>query len=168
MANINDLKTSLGAGMRTDKYVVTINNQPSFDGETLDTLCKATSFPAKTIGQTEIWKLGRKSIIPGEVEYENTWDVTFYERENGEIRGAFLDWMSTISDYATSTDEHNDDTNVRTLQVKNLQADGSDGQEFLFFNAYPQNVSSIEFADESTNTIAEFTVTFSFDYWEKA
>ena len=168
MADISGLKTALGSGMRSDKYKVTIENQESFETGTLDTLCKAASFPSKTIGQTEIWKLGRKAIIPGEVEYENTWDVTFYETEGGELRNSFIDWMSAISDYATSTDEHSVDADtVKDMNIENFKSDGTTGAKYIFKNTFPQNVSSIEFADDSTNAISEFTVTFSFDFWEK-
>jgi len=169
MSTILQLKEALGSGLRTDKYSITLS-VPAATGVPADAvavtsvLCKSASFPAKTVGQTEFYKLGRKAIMPGEVEYENTWDLTFYEKEDASMRQVFITWMSALSDYLS----HNDSNAglVSELIISNLKSDGSVGQTYKFFNAYPQNVSSIELSDESVNTLGEFTVTFSFDYWE--
>ncbi len=168
MAIISDLKKALGEGLRTSKYEVSV---PSISGagvppETF--LCKAASFPAKTVGQTEIWKLGRKAMIPGEVEYENTWELTFFDKHDSSVREYFIKWMSSVNDY-NSNMSGGAEFVTSTLKVKNMvPANDSDmeaGAEYRFFNAYPQAIGAIDFASDSINAIGEFSVTFSFDYW---
>ena len=164
MANaISDLKTTLGAGVRTTKYKVNINTPGSLD--TIDTLCKATSFPQVTIGQIEVWSQGRKAMLQGETEFDNTWDVTFYETEDHSLRSEFIQWMKDIDD--TKTNTHVDEVAMKTAKVFQLDGAGEETAEYEFTNLWPQVVSSLEMSDDSVNAIGEFTVTFSFDFWEK-
>ena len=164
MANaISDLKTTLGAGVRTTKYKVNINTPGGLD--TIDTLCKATAFPQITIGQIEVWSQGRKAMLQGETEFDNTWDVTFYETNDHSLREEFVSWMKSIDD--TKTNIHIDEEVMKTAKVFQLDGQGNETAEYEFTNLWPQVVSSLEMSDDSVNAIGEFTVTFSFDFWEK-
>lgn len=164
MANaISDLKTTLGSGVRTTKYKVNINTPSALD--TIDTLCKATAFPQVTIGQVEVWSQGRKAMLQGETEFDNTWDVTFYETEDHSLREEFIAWMKAIDD--TKSNTHIDEEAMKTAKVFQLDGSGKETAEYEFTNLWPQVVSSLEMADDSVNAIGEFTVTFSFDFWEK-
>jgi hypothetical protein len=163
MANaISDLKTKLGAGLRPNKYQVSINTPSNLS--TIDTLCKSTSFPQKTIGQVEVWSQGRKAMLQGETEYDHTWDVTFYETEDHSLREEFIAWMQLIDNTKENLHE---DGYMDTAKVAQLNGQGDITAEYEFTNLWPQVVSTIEVADETVNTVGEFTVTFSFDYWEK-
>lgn len=163
MANaISDLKTKLGAGLRLSKYQVSINTPNNLDN--IDTLCKATSFPQKTIGQVEVWSQGRKAMLQGETEYDHTWDVTFYETANHTLREEFIAWMQMIDN--TKENSHTDGY-MDTAKISQLDGQGNITAEYEFANLWPQVVSTIEMGDDTVNTIGEFTVTFSFDYWEK-
>ena len=164
MANaISDLKTKLGGGLRTAKYELSIGTPGALDN--IDTLCKATSFPQVTIGQVEVWSQGRKAMLQGESEYDHTWDVTFYETEGHDLREEFISWMKAIDDVADN--KHTDETSMQTAKVGQLDGKGEITAEYEFTNLWPQVVSTIELADENVNVIGEFTVTFSFDYWQK-
>lgn len=163
MANaISDLKTKLGAGLRTSKYQVTINTPNNLD--TIDTLAKSTSFPQKTIGQVEVWSQGRKAMLQGETEYDHTWDVTFYETVDHSLREEFIAWMQLIDN--TKENLHFDGL-MDTAKIAQLNGIGEKTAEYEFANLWPQVVSSIEMSDDGVNVVGEFTVTFSFDYWEK-
>lgn len=164
MANaISDLKTALGSGARTTKYKVNINT-PNNIG-TIDTLCKSAAFPQVTIGQIEIWSQGRKAMLQGETEFDNTWDVTFYETEDHSLRTEFIAWMKAIDD--TQTNTHVNETEMKIAKVFQLDGSGNETAEYEFTNLWPQVVSTTEMSDDSVNAIGEFTVTFSFDYWEQ-
>jgi len=162
---INNLRNKLEKGLRTTKYEINISNPAAGDMTDSTVLCKATSFPAKTIGQVEVWTQGHKAMLQGDTEFEHTWDVTFYETESHSLRQAFIDWMDAIDNAVENTHENFTDGSASVMQLSSTGNAKTAGYEFT--NIWPQSVSSIELTDESVNTFGEFTVTFSFDYWVK-
>ena len=161
---INNLRANLLDGLRTTKYEVQITNASGAGTVTDATLmAKATSFPAKSIGQVEVWSQGRKVMLQGDTEFEHTWDVTFYEDEAHTLRSGFLAWQKEIDDADGNTHVNNSSSSAKVLQ---LSSNGNEStKSYNFINIWPQSVSSIEMSDESVNTVGEFTVTFSFDSW---
>lgn len=183
MSAISNLKTALGAGLRTTKYLVQIfpNNEALTDfnaskeaftevkgiidrASKLDSLCKAVSFPQKSVGQTEIWVGGKKGMLIGDVEFDHTWDLTFYETEKHEIRKAFLAWQDSIDE--TEEYNRNDTSNGAIAKIYQLDGQGKSTVEYTFYNIWPLVIGSIDMANDSVNTIGEFTVSLSFDYWK--
>lgn len=163
MANtISDLKTKLGAGLRTTKYSVQVNTPSNL--ENIDTLAKATSFPQKTIDQIEVFSQGRKAMLQGETSYDHTWDVTFYETEEHAMREEFIKWMELIDD--TETNIHSEGSTDIAI-ISQLDGKGNITATYEFYNLWPTVVSTIEMSDDSVNAIGECTITFSYDYWKK-
>lgn len=168
MANnmISSLRTSLVDGLRTTKYEIQIVNGAAgaIDGATL--MAKATSFPAKSIGQVEVYSQGRKVMLQGDTEFEHTWDITFYEDEAHTLRSGFLAWQKAIDNADENTHENFTDGGAHVLQLSSNNNKST--KAYSFVNIWPQSVSSIEMSDESVNTVGEFTVTFSFDSWDES
>mgnify|MGYP003959508505 CR=1 FL=1 len=155
------LRKALQNGARANKYNVNLN----VSGEIIEELVKATSFPEKTIGQVEVFAQGRKVILHGDTEFTNTWDVTFYLDEDHSNRKVFLEWMTRIDDYETNVHANVTEEMVDML-VTQADMSGDDTVSYKFKNCFPSNVGSVDVADDTNNTISEFTVTFSFDNWE--
>lgn len=99
---IRDLKGELGVGMgaRTNKYILELDIPTVFDPgfETLNILCQATSFPARSMNVATVWRMGRKYNLRGEVDYGGSWTLTFVEDSNMSVRKALDAWHVDIDD----------------------------------------------------------------------
>lgn len=162
---ISELKTTLGQGQRSSKYKIYITG----DGDLSDfnVLCSQSSFPSVSITPIEVYKQGRKIMLPGETEYENTWTVTVYQTEEHDLRNKILDWKDKIDDYHEN--KHQGDLDQMMSQgckVVQLNAQGDETVTYRFQNMFPSGVGQVELSDETTNTIQTFDVTFSLTYWE--
>jgi hypothetical protein len=166
---LQTLKTTLKAGARPNKYKVHLPAKKGGpDGTVQDTLCKAASLPEAAIGVIDVYNQGRKLPIAGDKTYTSTWDVTFYNTQALEIRGAIEDWMKAIDDVETHTREWQ----FNGEYMEDLQVDQLDGQNavkasYKIYNAWPSNITSVELADDSNDMVSEFTVTFTFSHWEQ-
>lgn len=163
---ISNLRKTLVDGLRTTKYEIQIANEAAGDISGATLMAKATSFPAKSIGQVEVWSQGRKVMLQGDTEFEHTWDVTFYEDEAHTLRSGFLAWQKKIDDANENTHENFIDGVSHVIQLSSNE--NSTTKSYSFINVWPQSVGSIEMSDESVNTLGEFTVTFSFDSWDES
>jgi len=186
MSAISNLKSALGAGLRTTKYLVQIiptntaitsfndtaevqvdgkiTQTATTDATQLDLLCKGTSFPQKTVGQTEVWVGGKKGMLVGDTEFDHTWDLVFYETEDHKLREAFIAWQDSIDDVEGYN--KNDRSVGGTATISQLDGQGNPTMTYTFHNIWPQVISTLDMANDSVNAIGEFTVTLSFDYWK--
>jgi len=171
MGVLQDLKSTLGMGARANRYKVMLSAPigPS-DDFTLNTLCKGASIPAKTIGQIEVEKQGRKLVIAGDASYENTWTLTFWNTEEMDLKKGFEDWLDYIDNMVTHSrgaSTHNDymTEGAKIQQLSTI--DNSVKAEYKFFNFWATNISIIDLADDSRDTITEFSVDFAFSHFER-
>lgn len=166
---LDELKTLLKAGARANKYKVQINGAAgvTIDAKNADILCKAASFPATTIGQIEVWNQGRKLVIPGDTSFDNTWNLTFYSTEDHALRKQFIDWMVKMDDFRENKHYATPGDVMAEMIVSQLDNAGNETAKYKFYDCFPQNISEITVGDDSTDTLVEFDVTFSFTNWEK-
>lgn len=155
-----------GGGARPNKYHVFISGGMLALLDNLDVLAKATSFPGKTIGEVPVYAPGgRKVVLQGDTEFEQTWEVTFYETNTHTVRTIIISWMNMLDNYANAT---HTETDGSSAIVSQLNASGLPTANYIFHNVWPKSIDSIELADDAANQIIETKVTFAFDYWEKA
>jgi hypothetical protein len=162
---IDDLKFLLGQGARPNKYRISIDSPAMGDGDFLDALCQATSIPAKTIGTIPVYNKGRKILIAGDVTFDNTWDVTFYNDEAHTIRTLVDTWMTQIDDFESGA--HAADASEYMFEASVTQLDGAENEagSWTFYNLYPTSISAVDVGDETADTISTFTVTFTYSHW---
>jgi len=182
------IQQTLGDGARSAKFVVYINlpeaskGTPPMDSKKLKILCKASSFPGKTIDTINIPYKGRSIPIPGQVKYSQTWELTFYLEESHASRLYFLDWMQALNGKnesyylgSTSGETHtlrsaevkgNKTANFKTLIVKQLNFDMDKSvADYTLYNCYPTAVGDVSVASDSVGTILEYSVTFSYSHF---
>jgi len=165
------IKRELKAGARPNKYRIHIDGLSkgkAIGAPKLDALVKATSIPEASIGVIEVWNQGRKLPIAGDKSYSNTWDLTFYNTEDLDIRASIEEWMKKIDDVEKHTREYlyNNDYMVDTMKLEQLDGKNQVKTTWTLYNVWPSNISSVEYADDSADTVSEFTVTFTFSHWE--
>lgn len=169
MNKLAELKSALGAGARANKYrinfavpaaVPTVSNL-----QNADALCKASNFPAMTIGQIELFSQGRKLIIPGDTTYTNTWTLTFYNTEDHGLRRDMISWMKSVDHFQDNSHSGNPVSVMGELSVEQLDSAGNPTTKYTFHNVFVQEVGELTIGDDQVDTIQEFDITFSFTDW---
>jgi len=170
MANkLQELKGALGAGARANKYRVNFSVPSAVpvtsNLQDVDALCKASNFPSMTIGQIEVFNQGRKLIIPGDTTYTNSWELTFYNTEDHALRKDMISWMKSADDFQNNAHSGDPAALMGELSVEQLDSAGFPTVKYTFHNVFVQEVAEISVGDDTTDTIQEFAVTFSFTDW---
>ena len=95
MSKISELKYVLGTGARNNKYRVYI---PMFDelGGGLDILVQTASLPGKSLTPTEMIIKGRKTYLRGDMAFDGSWEMSFFNTEDMKERAYFIAWMNAI------------------------------------------------------------------------
>jgi len=169
MNKVAELKQALGSGARPNKYRVNFTIPAAVPTtanlQNADALCKASSFPAMTIGQIEVFNQGRKLILPGDTSYTNTWTLTFYQTEDHGIRRDMISWMKS-ADHFQNNEHSGDPTAVMgELSVEQLDSAGEATTKYTFHNVFVQEVGEVTLGDDQIDTAQEFDCTFSFTDW---
>jgi hypothetical protein len=132
-------------------------------------MCRSAQLPGSTINPVVQNYFGREAKFAGNRTFPE-WTVTVINDEDFSVRNAFEKWMSGIN-------SHNG--NLRHPQF--LQGDGGyqrDGKIiqygkigdivkiYNFIGMFPIDVSPIELDWGANDTIEEYAVTFSYQWWE--
>lgn len=94
---IEDLKRALGAGSRTNQYMLELS-YGELDSQKFNILCKAASLPEAKISTVTAAYHGRKVVLRGETEFPETYEVTIYDDASMSMRKFFGQWMLAIDD----------------------------------------------------------------------
>ena len=165
---VDDFKSKLrGGGARPNLFKATVNF-PAYAGgdvELTSFLCKAAQLPASVMNVIEVPFRGRQLKIAGDRTFE-TWTVTVLNDTDFNVRNAMERWMNGINAHAANTGLTNPVDYEADLIVEQLDKDGETVKTYQFRGCFPTNVSAIDVAYETVDTIEEFTVEFQVQYWE--
>ena len=170
MASIDDFKARLkGGGARPNQFRVTIvppiGIVTGLNVANSSFLCKASKLPGQTLGEIEVPFRGRKIYVAGDREFE-TWNSTFLNDTDFNIRNAIERWMNGINDLADNTGTIVSSDYQSDLTVEQLDRDGTTIKSYIFRNAYPLTLADIELSYETVNALEEFEVTWRYQHFE--
>ena len=171
MANIDDFKANLiGGGARANQFRVTVT-PPSGIAIGLDVrrasfLVRASILPASTLGEIEVPFRGRNIYVSGDRPAPDTWTVTFYNATDFMVRNAMELWHNGINDFANNTGVIAPSDYQTDLFVEQLDRDDTVLKTYIFRNAYPLEIASIDLTAESADSIEEFEVTWRYQHFE--
>lgn len=169
MSTIRDLSNVLGAAARATKYRVSFSFPGGVQGITnldeVDILAKTATAPQKEIGLVEVFNQGRKLIIPGDTAYDNAWSVDFYLTENHQLRYDLIKWMDACDNFQNNVHAGRPDAIFADLRIEQLDSAGEVSAQYTMHNAWPQTVGEVSYADDSSDTVAEFNITFAYTDW---
>ena len=168
------LRQRLGYGARPNKYLVTIvtpsESGISLDAEEIVAFCKGSSIPNRDMGIAEIWMQGRKIPVPGDAQFSNSWDLTFYNDQTHNLRAKFEKWIEMLDSYAnhkrefTGTGYYADNFMISQLDAQNQKEPNAN---WVFFHVFPTAISQVDFGADANDQISEFTVTFTYAYFQR-
>ena len=165
---VDDFKAKLkGGGARPNLFRVTLNF-PAYAGgnaELTSFMCKSAQLPASTINAVEVPFRGRQLKIAGDRTFED-WSVTVINDTGFEVRNAMERWMNGMNGHTANTGFTNPVLYQADLIVDQLDKDGGVLKSYNFRGAFPNNVSAIDLSYDTVDTVEEFDVEFSIQYWE--
>ena len=158
---IEDFKSALTNGYRPNLYQMEVLGMP----EKFVFLCKATQIPGKNIGIVEAPYLGMKAKLAGDVTFEDL-TVSVIMDNDFAIRNGLETWMETIraNEAAIGLESA---LYKRTANVVALDNEGEEIAEYTFIGIWPSSIAPVDLSYETNDTLAEYTVTFSYDYWTR-
>lgn len=130
-------------------------------------MCKAAQLPSKTIGMAPLFYFGREVKLPGNAIFAD-WTITIINDEDFLIKNAFESWMNLINSHAGNI---RDPSMIGSLgystpaSVLQFGKTGDVIKQYDFVGMWPMDPSPIELDWGSNDTIEEFTVTMSYQYW---
>jgi hypothetical protein len=158
---IEDFKAALKAGYRPNLYKMEVMGLP----EKFVFLCKAAQLPGKNIGIVEAPYLGMKAKLAGDVTYEDL-SVTAIMDTDFAVRTAIEEWMQTIkaNEAAIGLDSA---LYKRIGTIIALDTNDNEIAEYNFIGMWPSSIAPVDLSYETNDTLAEYVITFSFDYWTR-
>lgn len=156
-------------GQRPNLFEVTINGLGDVaDFDDLHLFAKGGAIPGATIGTIIVPYFGREVKFAGNRTFPE-WTVTVINDETFAMRGQFEDWMNKINDHSTNL--RGAGTGSRAYvgmgEVKQYGKANRDTITYQFHNMFPTDISEITLDWGDNDTIEEYTVTFSYDFWSR-
>lgn len=159
--NIEDFKSALTNGYRPNLYQMEILGMP----EKFVFLCKATQIPGKNIGIVLAPYLGMQAKLAGDVTFEDL-TVTVIMDNDFAVRNGLEVWMETIKANEAAIGLESA-LYKRVGNVVALDNEGDEIAEYTFVGIWPSSIAPVDLSYETNDTLAEYTVTFSYDYWTR-
>ena len=170
MATLDDFKGHLqGGGARANQFEVTINWPPFANGDTSNAmyLCRASQLPGQELTPIEVPFRGRKLYIAGDREFADPWTTTFINDTNFAIRNAVERWMNTINHLKTNRGIGDRPSGyMNDLLVKQLDRNGLPMKTYVFRDAWPISISTIDLTSDAADSLEEFEVSWRYHYFE--
>ncbi|NBY39781.1 MAG: hypothetical protein EBQ66_02455 [Flavobacteriia bacterium] len=172
--SLERLKSAIATGARSNLFTVTLAIPDLNDNgliEKFQYLCKAAQLPGSTLGSIEIpFIAGRRYKIAGDRTFSD-WTTTIMSDQNQKIRKSLEDLqrlyaptnLGDVNAYAKRTGAT--DADFGTITVTQYDLSGTAVYKCELRNAWPSDISTIDLSYDSTDTLEEFTCTWSYDYF---
>jgi hypothetical protein len=184
-----------GGGARSNLYACDINFPLGIidvaGSTTVDDtrfMVKAAALPASTVGSIEVPYLGMQFKVAGDRTFD-PWTITVINDTSFDIRSAFERWANFINVGGARSGLSNPGVGAvgnvytSTMNVYQLIKTPLDGggaavysinasnrltatRGYRFYGVWPSNVSAIDLAYDSNDTVEEFTVELQVSWWE--
>jgi hypothetical protein len=171
--SVNEFRSQMtGDGARPNLFEVSMPF-PSFaspaNAQTkLTFMCKTAQLPGSTVGVVPVNYFGRELKFVGNRTFAD-WTISVINDEDFIVRNAFERWMNGIN-------SHN--FNVRNplalaplgysvdAEVSQFGKQGNTLKKYRFVGVYPTDITAIDVDWGSNDTIEEFSVTLTYQWWD--
>ena len=129
-------------------------------------MVKAANMPASQLGVIEVPFRGRTLKVAGDRTFE-PWTITILNDTNFLLRNAFEEWVRSINEAQENTGIQNPELYQADMLVTQLDREQKEIAKYKFYGTFPTNVSAIDLAFDSNDTIEEFTCELQVQWWER-
>jgi len=184
--SVSAFRTAIGTGSRPNLFKVQVTGPRTTGYEALSSfefLCRSGSLPSATLGTIEIPMNGGRRLKMGGDRTFAEWTSTVLNDENFKLRSIMESWQNDIvkTNYEITTSLGNRSAAIGaltagstagglygTVQIFQLKEDGSSvkGSSYKLINCWPSDISQIDLSYDTTDAVEDFTVTWTYDYFE--
>jgi len=171
--SVNQFRSQMsGDGARPNLFEVSMPfpafSAPENAQQQMTFMCKSAQLPGSTLGVIPVQYFGRELKFAGNRTFVD-WTVTILNDENFVIRNAFERWMNGINSHVLNI------RNPAALTPSSYTVDGNVYQygkngnvikNYKFVGLFPTDLTPIDLDWGSNDTIEEFSVTLSYQWWE--
>ena len=171
--NVNQFRSQLqGDGARPNLFEVTLPF-PAFslpgNAQTKTTfMCKTAQLPGSTLGVVPVQYFGRELKFVGNRTFAD-WTVTIINDEDFVVRNAFERWMNGINSHNLNVRNPIASTPLGYSvdgEVTQFGKAGNTIKKYRFVGMFPSDITPIDVDWGSNDTIEEFSVTLTYQFWE--
>ena len=128
-------------------------------------LTKGAKIPAAKMSEGTANFMGRTLKFPADRTFDN-WVINVYNDGSYNLRKAFESWSNLINTYASNVGPNNFNSFLMDWSVQPLTREGNAICTYKFVGCYPATVGEVNLSFESKNSISEFQVDLSYQYYE--
>jgi hypothetical protein len=171
--SVNEFRSQMtGDGARPNLFEVSMPfpgfASPANAQTKLTFMCKTAQLPGSTVGVVPVNYFGRELKFVGNRTFAD-WTISVINDEDFIVRNAFERWMNGIN-------SHN--FNVRNplalaplgysvdSEVTQFGKQGNVLKKYRFVGVYPTDITPIDVDWGSNDTIEEFSVTLTYQWWD--
>lgn len=179
--SVTGFKTAIGEGSRPNLYRVNVTLPSGVSGvaqsaiTNFNFLCRSASLPGSAAGLIEIPMLaGRRLKRVGDRTFTE-WTTSVLNDENFVIRSNIEKWQNEIVkvNYELGKIGNRNFTGTPSetiygmVEIVQLDSSGSDVDNGFYYlhNCWPSDIAAIDLSYDTTDSIEEFTVTWTYDYY---
>ena len=173
--NVNSFITNMKEdGFRPNLFEVTVTLPTGTNTSQFTFKAKSTSIPGSSIGTAPLYYFGRLAKFAGNRVFDN-WNVNVIldesDFEQGGVRGMFEYWSSLINTHVGNVrDEgYRSPDNNGYHGEASIQPYGKTGNKlktiYKMSGCYPIDIGAIPLDWGNNDSIAEFPVSFAFQWW---
>lgn len=159
--SIEQFKAAFKYGVRPNLYKMEIFGLP----EKLQFLCKTTQLPGMNIGAIEVPYQNHKVKVAGDATFDDL-TVTVTLDNDFSIRNELESWLEDIR---ALDDVQGSEPSIykQTGSIIVLDNRKVEIAQYDYIGLWPNSLAPIDFGFDQSDTIAEYSVTFSYDYWKR-
>lgn len=134
------------------------------DNQKQSMLIKAASLPESTMGQAIVPFMGRQIKVAGDKTFAD-WTITVINDTDFATRRAFEEWHYRINAFEGNTGLSNPSEYYSDIIVKQLNRNGEVIYQYKLYQCYPTSIGEVTLGYDQNDTVEEFTVTLSMNYF---
>ena len=171
--SVNEFRSQMvGDGARPNLFEVSMPfpafSAPENAQTKLTFMCNTAQLPGSTLGVVPVQYFGRELKFVGNRTFTD-WTISVINDEDFIVRNAFERWMNGINSHnlnvrnpaALAPGGYTVDGDVRQFGKK-----GDVLKRYKFVGLFPTDITPIDVDWGSNDTIEEFSVTMSYQWWE--
>ena len=171
--SVNEFRSQMtGDGARPNLFEVSMPfpgfASPANAQTKLTFMCKTAQLPGSTVGVVPVNYFGRELKFVGNRTFAD-WTISVINDEDFVVRNAFERWMNGINSHnlnirnplALAPFGYSVDSDVTQFGKK-----GDTIKRYRFVGVFPTDITPIDVDWGSNDTIEEFSVTLSYQWWD--
>jgi hypothetical protein len=171
--NVNQFRSQMtGDGARPNLFEVTLPF-PAFavpgNAQTkLTFMCKTAQLPGSTVNAVPVQYFGRELKFAGNRTFAD-WTITVINDEDFVVRNAFERWLNGLNSHSLNVRNPAAQTPLGYTVDSEVRQYGKNGnilKKYKFIGVFPTDVSPIDVDWGANDTIEEFSVNLSYQWWE--